>query len=111
MRHACGQRHTECVWAEIVVAVRAEISCAVALRVAGHVLRLLLLLLLAAEHLLEEAELRGDSAHEGEEEEREHAHRGGWVVAVGGAVVVWVGGAIDVLRCRCVGWLSATSVN
>lgn len=68
----------ECIWAEILVALRTEVSCAVPFGVARYVLSLLLLVLApaATEHLLEETELGGYCAEEGEEEEGEDAHRG-----------------------------------
>lgn len=67
---------------------------AVERRVARGVLGLLmLLLLLAAEHLLEEAELRADGARKGEEEERERGEEahlaGGRCVFVGNLIQGW----------------------
>jgi len=61
---------TECIWAQILVAVCPLVVGAVDGRVARHVLGLLLLVLLAAvEHLLEEAELGADGADQGEEQD------------------------------------------
>lgn len=64
---------TECVWAEILVAMGPPVLCLVHRRVTGHVLWLLLLLL-PAEHLVEKAELGGHGAGQGQEENCEDAH-------------------------------------
>lgn len=57
---------SKCIRTEVVLAVHALEVVAVDGRVAGHILRLALLLLLAAaaEHLVEEAELRLDCGGE-----------------------------------------------
>lgn len=80
---------SQCVRAQVVIAVRPGVHLAITGRVAGRVLRLLVVAMVAvvavvllsaattAKHLIEEAKLRrhgGGQAREGEEDHGEGAH-------------------------------------